>query len=91
MVKVISVKAIENYKLRISLSDTRNTRKGIFDVGPYLDKGVFQELRDRRYFQRVKLAYGGVMWPHEQDFSAETIACELQPGPVPDPSSLPVS
>ncbi|MDP2982328.1 MAG: hypothetical protein Q8O92_03240 [Candidatus Latescibacter sp.] len=32
--------------------------------------------RDKRYC-RVRVAFGGVMWPHEQDFSAETIECEL--------------
>ena len=75
MVKVISAEPIENYKLRILLS---NGKKGIFDVSPYLDKGVFQELKEQQYFRSVKVAYGGVMWPHEQDFSAETIEYELQ-------------
>ncbi len=75
MVKVISVEAIENHKLRVLLS---NNKRGIFDVSPYLGKGVFRELRDPQYFRRVRVAYGGIMWPHEQDFSAETIECELQ-------------
>ncbi len=75
MVKVISVEAIDNHKLRVLLS---NNKRGIFDVSPYLDKGIFRELRDPQYFWQVRLAYGGVMWPHEQDFSAETIEYELQ-------------
>lgn len=75
MVKVISVEPAENYRLRIVLS---NNRKGVFDVTPYLDKGIFQELKDQAYFRRVQAAHGGVVWPHEQDFSAETIEHELQ-------------
>ena len=75
MVTVISVEPAENYKLRIVLSDKR---KGIFDVSPYLNKGIFRELKDPQYFRRVQAVYGGVAWPHEQDFSAETIECELQ-------------
>ncbi|MBI5970026.1 MAG: DUF2442 domain-containing protein [Deltaproteobacteria bacterium] len=75
MVKVISAEPMENYKLRIRLSNGKN---GIFDVSPYLDKGVFHELMEERYFRCVKVAYGGVMWPHEQDFSAETIEYELR-------------
>lgn len=75
MVKVISAEPIENYKIRIELS---NGKKGVFDVLPYLDKGVFHELKEQQYFSRVKVAYGGVMWPHEQDLSAETIEYELQ-------------
>lgn len=74
MIKVISVEPMEGYKLRIQLSDGKI---GVFDVSPYLDRGVFCELRDAEYFRRVKLAFGGIMWPHEQDFSADTIEYEL--------------
>ena len=75
MVKVISAEPAEGYKLRIQLSNGKN---GLFDVSPYLDKGVFRELKDAQYFRRVKVAFGGIMWPHEQDFSAEAIEYELQ-------------
>ena len=75
MIKVISVDPIEDYKLRIEFS---NGKKGIFDVSPYVDKGVFVELKDHAYFRSVRPAFGGIMWPHEQDFSAETIEYELQ-------------
>ena len=75
MIKVISVDPIEDYKLRIGFS---NGRKGVFDVSPYIDKGVFVELKDKAYFRSVRAAFGGIMWPHEQDFSAETIAYELR-------------
>jgi hypothetical protein len=75
MNKIISVDPMEDYKLRIEFS---NGRKGIFDVSPYIEKGVFVELKDRTYFRCVRPAFGGVMWPHEQDFSAETIEYELQ-------------
>jgi hypothetical protein len=75
MIKVISVDPIEGYKLRIAFS---NGRKGFFDVLPYIDKGFFVELKDKDYFRSVRPAFGGIMWPHEQDFSAETIECELQ-------------
>ncbi len=75
MIKVISVEPMEGYKLRIQLSDGRI---GVFDVSPYLDRGVFHELRHAEYFRRVKLGFGGIMWPHEQDFSADTIEYELE-------------
>ncbi|MDQ7785579.1 MAG: DUF2442 domain-containing protein [Desulfomonilaceae bacterium] len=75
MIKVISVVAMDDYKLKVELS---NGRKGVFDVSPYIDKGVFAELKDRAYFGSVRPAFGGMMWPHEQDFSAETIECEIQ-------------
>ncbi len=75
MVKVISVDPMENLKLKIALS---NGKRGVFDVSPYVDRGVFAELKDEKYFRSVRLAYGGISWPHEQDFSPETIEYELQ-------------
>jgi hypothetical protein len=74
-IQVLSADPIDDFRLRIRLSDSRT---GVFDVSPYLDKGVFTELRDPQYFRRVKAAFGGVMWPNEQDFSPETIEYELQ-------------
>ena len=75
MVKVISVEPMGDYKLKIELS---NGRKGVFDVSPYIDKGVFKELKEPAHFRSVRPALGGIMWPHEQDFSPETVDCELQ-------------
>ncbi|MBI5115423.1 DUF2442 domain-containing protein [Candidatus Poribacteria bacterium] len=70
MVNVISAEPFGDYRLRIQLSDGR---KGLFDVSPYLDKGIFHELREPNYFRRVTVAFGGVAWPHEQDFSVSVL------------------
>jgi len=78
MIKVISVEPMDGHKLRIQLS---NGKIGVFDVSPYIDKGVFHELKDPQYFRRVKVAFGGIMWPHEQDFSADTIEHDLDVEP----------
>ena len=75
MVKVNHVEAKEDYVLLVQLS---NGKKGFFNVKPYIDKGIFTELRDRSFFNSVRLAFGGVAWPHEQDFSADTIEYEMQ-------------
>lgn len=80
MIKVISVRPLNDYKLFIKLS---NGKEGIFDVSPYLGKGIFQELKDEKYFCNVKVAFGGILWPNEQDFSAETIEYELQQEKIP--------
>ena len=39
----------------------------------FLEKGIFQELKDKNYFRQVSVAFGGVQWPHEQDFSKDTL------------------
>jgi hypothetical protein len=79
IIDVTSVEPLENYKLKVSLSDGR---RGIFDVSPYLDQGVFRELKDIQYFNRVYVAYNTVVWPHEQDIDPELIELELQPEPA---------
>jgi len=76
---VVYAEPIDNHKIKVALS---NGKHGVFDVSPYLDKGVFQELRDQAYFRQIKVAFGGVMWPHEQDFSPETIELEMREEPV---------
>ncbi len=48
----------------------------VFDVRPYLDKGIFVELKDINYFRQVRVAFNTVQWPHEQDFAPETLYLE---------------
>ena len=74
MNKVITVEAKENHVLFIKMS---NGKSGDFDVSPYIDKGIFVELKKDSYFRQVRPAFGGVVWPHAQDFSADTIDIEL--------------
>ncbi len=49
-----------------------------FDTKPYLDKGVFRELKDLSYFRNISLAYGTVQWRNEQDFAPETLYIESE-------------
>jgi hypothetical protein len=79
VVSVTAVEPLEDYKLRVTLS---NGRKGIFDVSRFIGEGVFQELKDPRYFKRVYVDYDTVVWPHEQDIDPELIEMELQSEPV---------
>jgi preprotein translocase subunit SecE len=44
-----------------------------FDVSPFLDKGIFSELKDIGYFNKVRVTLGAVEWPNEQDFSKDTL------------------
>jgi hypothetical protein len=74
--KITHVEARPGHKLRVGFE---NGEARLFDVTPYLDRGVFRELRDQAYFQRVRLVWGGVEWPHEQDLSADTLYCAGTP------------
>lgn len=50
---------------------------GVFDVKPYLSGSAFKELADEAYFRQVRPAHHGIMWPHEQDFSSDTIVWDI--------------
>lgn len=72
---VQSVKPLPDYRLYLEIQDGR---KGIFDLKPYLDRGVFRELRDINYFNQVGILFGAVTWPHDQDIAPETLISGMQ-------------
>ena len=61
---------LADYKLRIQFV---NDELKEFDVTPFLEKGIFSELKDESYFKQVRVAFGSVEWPNEQDFSKDTL------------------
>lgn len=70
------VKPLSDYRIYVEIVDGR---KGIFDLKPYLDRGVLRELRDTRYFQQVGILFGAVTWPNNQDIAPETLLAEMTP------------
>jgi hypothetical protein len=73
---VKTVRPLDDYQVHVELEDGR---EGIFDLKPYLNHGVFKELRDKSYFSRVDVVLGAVTWPHEQDIAPETLLAGLKP------------
>ena len=51
--------------------DNGETR--LFDLTPWLDKGVFRALRDSPEFAQVRVVDGSVEWPGEIDLSFDTL------------------
>jgi hypothetical protein len=72
---VIDFEILPDHRIKVTLS---NGNKGIFDVKPYLDRGVFKELKDYEYFRRARIEFGTIVWPNEQDFSPETIEIKME-------------
>ena len=68
--RVKKVQPLENYLLKLTFD---NNEVRIFDVSPYLDKGIFQELKDQTIFKTVVPFMGTVMWKNEQDFCPDTL------------------
>ncbi len=70
------VKALPDFRLLITFE---NGEQRIFDVGPYLEKGVFRELRDTSLFSRAQISFDTVDWPNGADLCPETIYQESVP------------
>ncbi|MBI4962559.1 MAG: DUF2442 domain-containing protein [Desulfomonile tiedjei] len=72
---VIEFEILSDYRIKVTLS---NGKEGVFDVTPYLDRGIFKELKDYDYFKRARIEFGTITWPNEQDFSPETIEIRME-------------
>ena len=73
MNRVIDAKANEDFSLDLKFDNGSVKR---FDVTPYLNLGVFRELKDADYFKQVTIAFGTVQWPNEQDISPDALYIE---------------
>jgi hypothetical protein len=73
---VKKVRPMDDYQIYVELEDGR---EGLFDLKPYLEHGVFKELKDKVYFSKVDIVFGAVTWPNEQDIAPETLVAGLKP------------
>jgi hypothetical protein len=64
------VKPQDNYLLLLTFE---NGEKRQFDMKPYLDFGIFQELKDLRIFKTVKTNFDSIEWDNEADFDPEIL------------------
>lgn len=68
-----SVKAVKpNSDYTLTLTFTNGEVK-IFDVKPYVTKGIFRELKDLKIFNSVKPVLGSIQWIKGQDFCPDTL------------------
>ena len=70
MESVIEVHPKDSYKLELKFN-TGEIR--LFDVAPYLEKGVFKKLKDKSLFKQAYVAFDTVCWPGNLDISPETL------------------
>ncbi|KAF0133784.1 MAG: hypothetical protein FD145_1100 [Candidatus Saganbacteria bacterium] len=73
MKKINNLTILDNYKLSVIFE---NGESKIFNMNPYLDKGIFKELVNKEYFKQVKNEGYFISWPNEQDLSADTLYIE---------------
>ena len=82
--RIATVKPLPQARLLLGFS---NGEQRLFDASAYLDKGIFTQLRDPDYFDRVRVVGGHVEWPGGQDFSPDTLYLRSVPTATPcDPA-----
>jgi len=74
--RVAEVKPNPDYSLTLKFTNGEVRR---FDVRPYLEKGVFQELKDVKLFNSVKPSLGSIEWLNGQDLCPDTLYLDSRP------------
>ncbi len=68
--RVKQVLPLKNYLLELTFD---NGEVRIFDVNPYLNFGIFSELKSESFFKSVQPFMGSVRWKNDQDFCPDTL------------------
>lgn len=74
--RVIKVHPNKDFTITLTFANGEVRR---FDVKPYLDKGIFQALRDARMFNTVRPVLGSIQWQGGQDFCPDTLYMDSEP------------
>ncbi|HLP47955.1 MAG TPA: DUF2442 domain-containing protein [Candidatus Kapabacteria bacterium] len=67
---VKNVKPLADFKLRLTFE---NNEERIFDMNPFLNKGIFRELRDTRIFDTVHISFDTIQWENGADLCPEML------------------
>ncbi len=71
--RVKEVKPDNDYVLVLTFE---NGEKKLFDVKPYLNIGLFQELKNINIFNSVKPFLGSILWENGLDLCPDTLYLE---------------
>lgn len=71
--RVKEVFPLDDYKLRLVFT---NGEVKLFDAKPYLNIGIFKELKDIKAFNAVRPDLGTVSWENGQDLCPDTLYLE---------------
>jgi hypothetical protein len=74
--RVKSVSPLSDYRLLLTFD---NDDRRLFDVKPYLTKGVFSELKDESLFRSVHVCFDTVEWANGADLCPEVLYVKSEP------------
>jgi len=67
---VKKAKALADYQMELTF-ETDEVK--IFDMKPYLERGVFKALKNKPLFKKVRVSFGSVAWPGDIDLDPELL------------------
>lgn len=70
LIDVTEVQALDGYRISVSFEDGK---RGVFDMRPYLGRGVFKALENPAYFRLVSVENGTASWPNGADMAPERL------------------
>ncbi len=65
---VTDVKPLSDYQLLLTFE---NGEKRMFDMKPYLDTGIYKELKDESKFKTVRVSFDSIEWCNQADVDPE--------------------
>ncbi len=65
---VIEVKPLTDYQLLLTFE---NGEKRLFDMKPFMGKGIYQELKDESMFRTVRVSFDSIEWSNQADVDPE--------------------
>lgn len=72
-----AVKALPDYKVLLTLD---NEEKRLFDMEPYLDRCIFQELKNPQLFNTVHISFDTLEWNNGADLCPEVLVSKSVSG-----------
>ena len=72
---VIKVSAGENHTVELEFS---NGEQGTLDMTPFLDFGIFSKLKERQFFQQVRVSFDTIAWGEDIDLDPEFVYDKCQ-------------
>ena len=70
---VINVEPTPNYHLKLTF---KNGDIRLFDMNPYLNLGIFNELKDIAMFNTVRISFDTIEWENGADMDPEILYTE---------------
>jgi len=67
---VKNVKPLTDFKLLLTFE---NNEERIFDMNPFLNKGIFRELQDTDMFDTVHISFDTIQWKNGADLCPEML------------------